>query len=191
MTDSRQPTSGPDRPNTYFVQDRSSDSEELQRLQIQDKLATVAMGGALPEQEEPESLRRVLDVGSGTGYWLLEVARAYPEIGLLVGVDISKRMIEYAREQSRAEQVENRVEFHVMDALQVLEFPEAYFDLINMRFGWSFVRTWDWPRLLDEFRRMARADGIIRITESNINSNNSPALTRLWDLAQLAFFQAG
>ena len=65
--------------STYFVQDRSI-LDEMKRLDIQDKMLNIQMGGVLPELADPTTLRRVLDVGCGTGYWLMETARAYPTI---------------------------------------------------------------------------------------------------------------
>ena len=47
--------------STYFVQDRHS-KEELTRLTIQERMITQSMGGALPEQTNSVSFRRVLDV---------------------------------------------------------------------------------------------------------------------------------
>jgi len=88
-------------PSTYVVQDRSNE-EELTRLQIQDQLVTASMGGVLPEQPNPTIFQRVLDVGCGTGGWLIEVAKTYPSISLLVGVDISSKMLDYARTQAVA-----------------------------------------------------------------------------------------
>ncbi len=64
-------------PSTYFVQDRES-KEELERVQLQDHMITAGMGGVLPEQPDPTSFQRVLDVGCGTGGWLIEVAKTYP-----------------------------------------------------------------------------------------------------------------
>src|SRR5882762_8085940 len=110
-----------EKPSTYFVQDRKNE-KELTRLKLQDRMITAAMGGVLAEQADPTVFRRVLDVGCGIGGWVIEVAQTCPEMSL-VGIDISKRMIEYARAQAQAYQVNGRVEFHVMDAIQVLDFP--------------------------------------------------------------------
>ncbi len=88
-------------PSTYIVQDRSN-SDELQRLKIQDEMVTAGMGGVLPEYSDPTGLHRVLDVGCGTGGWLIQLAHAYPAIEFLAGADVSLRMIEYAREQAKA-----------------------------------------------------------------------------------------
>jgi SAM-dependent methyltransferase len=178
-------------PNTYFVQDRSN-LEEMTRLQIQDEMLTTGMGGVLQEQPNPTIFRRVLDVGCGTGGWLIEAAKTYPTMSLLVGVDVSNKMVEYAQGQAEAQQVSDRVQFRAMDALRMLEFPANYFDLVNQRFGASFLRKWDWPKILQEYQRVARPGGVIRITEADfILECNSPALSRLYQLACEAFYQAG
>ena len=178
-------------PSTYFVQDRSNE-EELTRLQIQDQMVTAGMGGVLPEQPDPAIFQRVLDVGCGTGGWLIETAKAYPTTSLLVGVDVSSRMIEYARAQAEAQQVSDWVQFSTMDALRMLEFPADFFDLVNQRLGTSYLRTWDWPKLLHEFQRVTRPGGVVRITEADfIVDSTSPALMRLYQIVFEAFHQAG
>ncbi|HEU5382334.1 MAG TPA: methyltransferase domain-containing protein [Ktedonobacteraceae bacterium] len=185
------PSTPGEHPNTYFVQDRASESE-LQRLRLQDALLTAGMGGVLPEQLDPTRLRRVLDVGCGTGGWLIATAQAYPVIQMLHGVDVSRRMVEDARAQAEAAQVSDRVEFHVMDALRMLEYPEATFDLVNQRFGGSFLRTWDWRKLLEESQRVCRHGGVIRITEANFHvRSTSAALEQLFLLLVRAFHRAG
>ena len=177
--------------STYFVQDRSS-KDEMTRLQIQDEMLTTSMGGMLPEQPDPTSFHKVLDVGCGTGGWLIETAKEYPTIPLLIGVDVSKKMVDYAREQAAAQHLSDRVEFHVMDALLSLEFPPNFFDLVNQRLGASFVRTWEWPKLLSEYQRMCRSGGVIRVTEANfLAGTSSPTFAQLNQLFLQAFHQSG
>jgi ubiquinone/menaquinone biosynthesis C-methylase UbiE len=85
-----------------------------------------------------------------------------------------------------------RVEFHVMDALLILEFPPASFDLVNMRYGTSFMRIWEWAKLLSEMQRVSHVGGIIRITEPEIvQESSSPALTRFLEMLQCALFKSG
>lgn len=175
--------------NTYFVQDRRM-KEELIRITIQDQLLTSSMGGALPEQSDLRTFRQVLDVGCATGGWAIEAAKTIPTMSL-VGIDIHAKMLQAARERARAEQVDKRVEFLVMDALRLLTFPPASFDLVNMRLAVSFVRIWDWPELLSRFQHVTRRGGIIRLTEADIAEGNSAALTRLNDLMRQAFSSAG
>src|SRR5579883_2581999 len=180
-----------EQPNTYFVEDRGS-QEELNRLQVQDHLYTASMGGVLPEQPDPTSFQRVLDVGCGTGDWLIELAQTNPACTLLVGVDASLTFVEYARARANSAQVSDRVEFHVMDALRMLEFPNKFFDLVNHRLATSWLRTWDWPKLLQEYQRVCRPKGVVRITEGDWTAaRNSVALSRLFDLSVKALSQAG
>lgn len=178
-------------PSTYFVQDKSNQNEMI-RLQIQDQLLTASMGGVLTEQPDPTQFQRVLDVGCGTGNWLIDTAKAYPSIARLVGVDISEKMVEYARAQAEAHHVADRVEFRAMDAMLILEFPAGYFDLVNQRFGASFIRTWEWQKLLGEYQRVSKPGGTIRITEADfLAGTSSPAFSQLNDLFLQACYQSG
>ncbi len=180
----KQPYSG-----TYFVQDRENE-EELLRLAEQDWLVTASMGGVLPEQADPSAFRRVLDVACGSGGWVIEAAQTYPEMSL-VGVDVNRRMIEYARAQAAAHHVDDRVEFHVMDALSILDFPDDSFDLVNLRFAVSFVRTWDWPRVLSELLRVVRPEGVVRLTDEEIiQPSTSSASMQFCEMLLCALFRS-
>jgi ubiquinone/menaquinone biosynthesis C-methylase UbiE len=180
---------GQDNPSQYFVEDRSSNPEMI-RLMIQDSLATASMGGPLSEQPDPASLHRVLDIGCGPGGWVLETAAAYPHMSL-VGIDISWRMIEYARAEAQARKLADGVEFRVMDALRPLDFPDDSFDLVNMRMGASFLLVKDWPRLLRELLRVTRPGGIVRVTDGVTTQSSSPAYNRLFQMLFCAFYHSG
>ncbi len=176
-------------PSTYMVP--RSQEEELTRLLVQDQMLSAGMG-ILAEQPDPAIFGRVLDVGCGVGNWLIEAARTYSSMTRLAGVDASERMITYARAQAEAHHVSDRVQFHVMDALRMLEFPANSFDLVNQRLGLSYLRTWDWWKLLQEYQRVTRPGGVIRITECDmVTESSSPALLRLNQLVLQAFYHAG
>ena len=177
---------------TYFVQDRSN-QEELRRLIVLEQMVTEPMGGVLPEQTNPERFHRVLDIGCGPGGWIIETAQTYPQIQKLYGIDISPTIIHHAQERAEELQIpKDRVEFLVMDALLVLEFPEDYFDLVNFRFGVSFMRQWDWPKMFSEMHRILKPGGIARIVETEMDyQSSSPALSTFWIAMQRAFHRAG
>ncbi len=177
-------------PSTYFMKDRAS-QDEMTRLDIQNELITDGMGGVLPEQPDPTRFKRILDIACGTGGWLIQAAKAYPSMTRLVGIDVNAHLIEHARARAQAEQVSDRVEFQVMDALLILEFPRGYFDLVNVRSATSFMRTWNWPKLVSEMQRVARPGGVVRITEALRLHSSSPAVVRLMALFGEAFFNAG
>ena len=188
MTEPQQPHKR-EHSSTYVVQDRQN-KQELQRLTVQDQLATTVMGGVLPEQPDVAHMYRILDVGCGTGGWSIEVAKTYPHISV-IGIDISNAMIDNARAQAAERQVADRVEFRVMDALQRLEFPDNYFDLVNLRFCIGWVRTWDWPKLLTEMLRVTHVEGVIRLTDSDSSQPNSPMLARWNTMLFRSLYQTG
>ncbi len=177
-------------PSRYLVQDRSNEAE-LIRLDGQDRTLTEFIG-VMTEQKDPARFERVLDVGCGTGYWLMEAARTYPNISTLAGTDANERTVSYARAQAQAAQVSDRVQFQIGDALRMLEFPTGYFDLVNQRLGISYLRQWDWPKLLREYQRVCKPEGIICITDrAVIPETNSLALRRLAELLTEAMYRAG
>lgn len=176
--------------STYFVKDHASQDERT-RLVVQDELITQVMGGPLSEQSGASNFKRILDVACGTGGWLIKAAQTYPNLTRLVGIDVNSHLIEYARAQAKEEQVSDRVDFQVMDALLILEFPQGYFDLVNLRFATSFMRTWNWPKMLDEMQRVTRPGGVIRLTEIERVTSSSPAQLRIHDITGDAFYRAG
>ncbi|HEY0756875.1 MAG TPA: class I SAM-dependent methyltransferase [Ktedonobacteraceae bacterium] len=178
-------------PSTYFVQDRSN-KEEMNRLRVFDRTLNTVMGGVLPEQASRDPFGTVLDIGCGTGGWLIELAKTTPTCTWLVGVDVSRAFVEEANIQAQAAGVSDRVKFQTMDALRMLEFPRNSFDLVNQRSGVSWLRTWDWPKLLHECQRVCRPGGVVRITEPEVViKSKAPAFSRLQGLWLQAFFQAG
>jgi ubiquinone/menaquinone biosynthesis C-methylase UbiE len=177
---------------TYFVQDRSN-QEELKRLIVQERMVTDAMGGVLPEQQDPTLFQQVLDIGCGPGGWLIEMAQVHPQIKKLYGIDISPTMIQYAQKRAEEQQLpKERVEFLVMDALRMLEFPNSFFDLVNFRFSVSFMRKWDWPKMFSEMHRVLKPQGIVRIVEVETNvESSSTAFSNIMALMRRGFERAG
>lgn len=181
-----------DHPSTYFVQDPQN-LLEMQRLQKQDALLLQSMGGVLPEHTTLEQIRMVLDVACGVGGWLIAMAQQYPWIERLIGIDISQRIIQLAEAQAQTHQLQQRVSFQQLDALQrPLPFPDDCFDLVNQRLAMSYLRVWDWKPLLTELRRITRPGGIIRLTEGYVfTESNSPTLNFISLIWLEALFNAG
>jgi SAM-dependent methyltransferase len=77
----------------------------------------------------------VVDIGCGAGLTTREAARAAAP-GRVVGVDVSERMLERARQVTAAEGLDN-VRYELGDA-QVHRFDPARFDVAISRFGTMF-----------------------------------------------------
>jgi SAM-dependent methyltransferase len=77
----------------------------------------------------------VVDIGCGTGLTTREAARAAAP-GRVLGVDVSERMLERARQLTAAERLDN-VRYALEDA-QMHRFDSAGFDVAISRFGTMF-----------------------------------------------------
>ncbi|MEB3340265.1 methyltransferase domain-containing protein [Okeania sp.] len=82
----------------------------------------------LVESVEIKPGNQVLDIATGTGHVAIEVAQLLGNSGLVVGVDISTKMIEKAREKATALKLKN-IEFQLADG-ENINFPDNSFDLI-------------------------------------------------------------
>jgi SAM-dependent methyltransferase len=174
---------------TRYFPDAESSAEKA-RLMQQERLLTKKMGGLLPEQIDLSRYHRILDVGCASGGWVLELAFALPETEV-VGLDISERMIRYAKDQARIQGLEN-TSFYVMDATQPLAFPDADFDLVNARTIAGFMPRAVWYAFISECRRILRPGGVIRLTECDSwGITSSAAFERLHGLTLLAMHRAG
>lgn len=173
--------------STYVM---PNSQRELERLHEQSRLVEYATGGRLAEQPDPARFHRVLDIGCGTGEWLIGTAKDYPHMRL-VGIDTSESRLAFAREQSGAQGVSDRVEFRMMDALAPLAFSDESFDLVNLRFGVSFVREWDWQNVVREIHRVLDRGGTARLVDAHYLHSNSAALNQFWVLISQAAHQSG
>lgn len=101
---------------------------------------------------------RVLDLGSGPGVLSLQLAKLLHD-GEVVGVDLSDRMVELAREKTRGMGLTN-VKFVQGDALD-LRFPDGAFDVVVS----SYLVHWvpDVGRLTSEIQRVLKRGGRLGI----------------------------
>ena len=175
------------RENTYVIDIESG--AETARLMHQHRLVTTGMGGLFPELLDVSQAQLILDIACGPGDWALDVAFEYPETEVM-GIDLSRTMVEYARAQAGAQGLDN-ASFCVMDALQPLTFPDNAFDLVNARFLCGFMPTTAWPALIKEGVRVTRPGGVICLTEAENAISTGPACEKISALCTRALQRAG
>ncbi|MEO8972145.1 MAG: class I SAM-dependent methyltransferase [Ktedonobacteraceae bacterium] len=181
------PTIPPKDPNEYFID--AENAAEMARLMHQDRLTTQGTGGTFPERTDFSTIHNVLDIGCGPGGWILEMAFEHPKIQMM-GIDISRIMVEYARTQAFVQGL-NNANFRAMDATKPLDFPDSSFDIVNTRFIFAFMPPAAWPALMNECLRLTRPGGTIRLTESEWNLTNSLGYETLHGMTTRALKKAG
>jgi SAM-dependent methyltransferase len=108
---------------------------------------------------------RVLDVGCGTGGAARSLARNFPDVERVVGLDLSGAMIDEAR--ARVKGADGRVEFVQADA-RALPFPDASFDAAySLR---VFEIIGEPRRVLSEMARVLRPRGRLAVNGTDVDA---------------------
>ncbi len=142
-------------------------------------------GQPFPEQTDVSSIHRVLDIASGNGEWAISAAQALPQVQF-VGIERNTQLVEHARMQARTSGVDN-VTFTAMAPFRTLDFPENAFDLVNARYIVGLLQADAWPRVLQEYVRVSRPGGVIRLTENDLPITSGSAFEKLSAMIAQAF----
>lgn len=114
---------------------------------------------AVLELADVKPAEKALDIGCGTGYFTLALARAGAEV---TGIDRAEAIVARARDNAHREGLEP--EFVTGDAAQ-LPFPPESFDLVTSITSLCFAEAPE--RVLREARRVLKPSGRIVIGELN------------------------
>ncbi|KAL9941557.1 hypothetical protein ACHAQF_006947 [Verticillium nonalfalfae] len=133
-----------------------NDDRQNDGLDIAHHFITLLLGDKLYEAPIDEP-KRVLDVGTGTGIWAIDVADAHPAAEV-TGFDISPIQPSW---------VPPNCKFHIDDAQLEWTYPAASFDLIHIRALYGSIG--DWPKLYGEAFRALEPGGYLENFEFTIN----------------------
>jgi SAM-dependent methyltransferase len=185
--------------NTYLLDPEHV--EEMNRLAQQGRLFNKAYGLLPPNitnllqlSEERQTPRvRVLDIACATGEWCLALGAKYRGSPVeVVGIDISERMVDYARQQALNQELP-LVYFQVANALKAMPFDAESFDLIHLRIGNSFIPRDRWGDVFAEYWRILRPQGILISTEPETGTTTfqNPATAQIMRWFAQALFVSG
>lgn len=161
----------------------SGNAVELVRRFNKALLVAGSIGGLLPglEHEQIAHVDAVLEVGSGPGGWLLEMARTYPHMHL-TGMETNTYMMDYARTLIREQKITNVTCKECCSFADPFDFPSESFDLISIQCMSYSLTPEMWPPFLRECWRVLRPGGKLRFTEFEVGMTNSPAYEELISL---------
>jgi ubiquinone/menaquinone biosynthesis C-methylase UbiE len=113
----------------------------------------------------------ILDIGCGTGRWVMEMATAFPA-ARVIGIDIVA--------PNPAESlglginvIPPNVAFRQVDATQPLPFPDASFDYVHLCLLYAVIPAAAWNTLIGECVRATRVGGWIESVEALPLSNTT------------------
>ena len=135
--------------------------------------------------------KRVFDMGSGFGYSAYWFAKALGKEGLVIFAELSEKNAWLAREFFRRGSLDNRVEIHVGDALQILEETDGEFDVI-----FNDIDKEYYPLVVDEAYKKLRRGGLF-ITDNVLwfgrvlTDDLSPSTKGVKEFTRLLFEEKG
>ncbi|KAF2230062.1 S-adenosyl-L-methionine-dependent methyltransferase [Viridothelium virens] len=130
-----------------------NDETELDREDMKHHEMMLLTSGRLHFSPLPPDPQKILDLGTGTGIWAMEIADQYPSAEV-IGTDISPVQPKW---------VPPNLSFEVDDLeLDWLYRPDS-FDLVNIRFMFLAIR--DFGAVLRQAYRAAKPGGWVELTE--------------------------
>ncbi|KAI1380043.1 S-adenosyl-L-methionine-dependent methyltransferase [Hypoxylon crocopeplum] len=134
------------------------DEPERHRLEVQHKLYRHCLDGALTSTRLPLDTAQILDLGTGTGVWAIEMAARYPQAQIM-GVDV------YPIQRRKG--VPPNVKFEIDDVENPWRFPDNSLDFVHARSIAGGVR--DWPALIRQTYNKLKPGGLFEMTEIALN----------------------
>ncbi|CAG8545617.1 8073_t:CDS:2 [Ambispora leptoticha] len=154
----------------YFV---ANDDEEAYRLNRYHDAIKEIWRGAFnsPVEEKLRQGAHVIDIGCGTGIWILDMAQQYPN-SKFVGVDISPIQ--------PTEGLPSNVKFIQYNVLDGLPYEDSSFDFVHEQFMvLAFTETQWKEKFIPEMIRLTRPDGWIEILEADPGTSDGAITKRL------------
>lgn len=117
-------------------------------------------GKSLTEQINIIPGSKALDVATGKGAVLFPLAQAIGPAGKVIGIDISRQMIEQTINEAKEKKLD-WIDLQQMDA-EHLSFPDHFFDFVFCGFALFFFPSV--PTALAEFKRVLKPGGKLAVS---------------------------
>ncbi|CAG8536881.1 10678_t:CDS:2 [Ambispora leptoticha] len=151
----------------------ANDDEEAYRLSRYHDAIKEIWGGLFnsPVEEKLSNGARVIDIGCGSGIWILDMAQRYPK-SKFVGIDISPIL--------PTENLPPNVKFIQYNVLDGIPCEDSSFDLVHQKFLVGAYTESQWEeKVIPEIIRLARPDGWIELLEGDIIISNGSVTQRV------------
>ncbi|KIK57748.1 hypothetical protein GYMLUDRAFT_75357 [Collybiopsis luxurians FD-317 M1] len=145
---------------TYLL---PADEDEVKRSELHHRMMQFVFQGKNYVGPVKEALqfgvhRRILDLGTGCGFWAISMADEFPRAEV-IGIDLA---------------------FELCDLETGIPYPNEYFDFIHARSMHTGIR--DYPWLLREIARVLRPGGLVLLIEPDLTPKVDGGFARDWSI---------
>ena len=127
----------------------------------------------------------ILEIGFGTGYALMNIAKLVGKNNYVYGIDISPKMVELTNKKIKSRSLADRVKLTCGDALK-LPYCNNKFDAIFLSFTLELFDTPEISEILKEIKRVLRSNGRLGVVSISKENGNSVFL-KLYEWAHIKF----
>lgn len=155
------------------------DMGEINRLDFQHYLLRAGAGGNFlaPVRQAND----ILDVGSGSGRWAMEVATTFP-MARVIGLDLVPPAVDEAAILGNGlDQRPPNYSFAPGNILEGLPFSDASFDFVHQRLLITAIPKDRWPSVIQELVRVTRPGGWVELAECGVPEDGGPGYMGLWN----------
>lgn len=137
---------------TYFA---PNDEDENDRLDLVHHMMTLRIGGKLHLAPLSPTIQDVLDLGTGTGIWAIQMGDEY-ESAQILGNDLSPTQPSF---------IPPNVRFEVDDIEEEWTYSKK-FDFIHARYLMGAIK--DWPKMIEKCFKYLKPGGWIELQDFNM-----------------------
>ncbi|KAM7200679.1 S-adenosyl-L-methionine-dependent methyltransferase [Naviculisporaceae sp. PSN 640] len=135
-----------------------NDEQEQERLDIIHHVFMLTLNGQpCASMSKLDNPNRILDIGTGTGIWAVEMGDIFPSAEV-IGTDLSPIQTPW---------VPPNVQFQIDDATLPWTFPPSHFDFIHARTLGGAIQ--DWPSLISQIYTHLTPGGYVELAEGRAN----------------------
>ncbi|KAA8902249.1 S-adenosyl-L-methionine-dependent methyltransferase, partial [Sphaerosporella brunnea] len=129
-----------------------NDEREQDRYQIVDQMVSLVLNGDL-HKSPMEQPKRILDLGTGTGVWAIDIAHKFPNCRV-IGTDLSPIQVP----------APPNCTFEIEDADEEWVYPPNYFSMVHTRHVMPGIA--DWYRFFEQSYRVLHPGGWVELHEA-------------------------
>jgi O-methyltransferase len=179
----------------YLLAHQAPEHEELQALRLRTQVMPDGRMQITPEQGHLLGLlirlmgaRRILEIGTFTGYSALSMALALPAEGRIVACDINEEWTSIGRAYWRRAGVAHKIDLRIAPAVETLELLERKSDMDQFDFAFIDADKTGYDTYYEGALRLVRPGGLIvldnmlrrgRVADPNESDADTVALREL------------